>query len=718
MVSDTIGMRSIPGRAWLELKEEIHGYDLQHHKRLLEEHLPNYEIPSFAPRTNRVIRNSNIPPPRKLVLCSGTLIVVPPNLLHQWQEEIRKHVRKGALKVLVMDSETKEKRKIKRLETDEDDMDLRSVLPSATELLTYDIIIFTRRRFEQEIRDGTDVNGRRLTHGAPLACNCSYIGSSRVRDCRCTNEKDIYSSSLMKLHWLRIIVDEGHTFSAGDTNAVLVTKQLQAERRWAVSGTPAKDLVGVEVVHTDPRSDRQLAVEARKEFDSNEDRQGAVKALGLLASHFLKVQPWYDGADWDDYIYRHEKRRYRTYSAFSASFRRTLEGLVVKTRPEDVERDIKLPLMKHKPVYLKPCWFDKMTANLFVQVLRANMITSERTGVDYLFQPKSIKERHALMQNLRQSNFTWTGFTPEHVTNTLEATRTYLEKEDKNCSPEDAALLLESSQIVEGLLDSPEWIALGKSHEVGIAVESWPQDSEETFALAYPNKPTMVGITPLIEAQAHVDCQLAFGNPTEGLQSVGVNAYERIYGAVDKNGAYHLVSAITGDASSASNGELAASHRISLNTPLKGNLQDALKLGESLRSDSPLLGTRILGTTSAKLTYLLEQVLEHQATCKIIVFYDNEHAGWYMAQGLEVIYVDYRIYGRALSSDQRSNHVALFAEDPSIRVLLIDVGTGALGLNLNAANRVYIINPINRPDIEAQAIKRGRFSLQYFIPIY
>jgi hypothetical protein len=42
-----------------------------------------------------------------------------------------------------------------------------------------------------------------------------------------------------------------------------------------------------------------------------------------------------------------------------------------------------------------------------------------------------------------------------------------------------------------------------------------------------------------------------------------------------------------------------------------------------------------------------------------------------------------------------------------VRVLLIDVACGALGLNLNAASVVLSVNPINRPNIEAQAIKRA-----------
>jgi hypothetical protein len=100
-------------------------------------------------------------------------------------------------------------------------------------------------------------------------------------------------------------------------------------------------------------------------------------------------------------------------------------------------------------------------------------------------------------------------------------------------------------------------------------------------------------------------------------------------------------------------------------------------------------------------------VVEHQATKKIIIFYDGDNAAFYIAQSLEMLYINHRIYARTLDNTKRSEYVALFNEDPDVRVLLIDVACGALGLNLNAASVVLIVNPINRPSIEAQAIKRA-----------
>jgi hypothetical protein len=767
MAASIIGRYSIPAKVVLERYEKYEDIDLGKLKVALRQNLGYYEVPPDVPRINR---NTKIPPPRQLALCSGTIVVVPRNLLHQWQSEIRKHVVNGSLKVLVVDTVPKRGRQ-KSFNAEDEQMDFRSDLPAPTQLMNYDIILFTRNRFEQEVLQGTGGSGRQPSLNAGLGCECPCIGSTRIRDCCCKGIR--YESPLKKVHWLRIIIDEGHSFSSSVSNAVLVAKQLQIERRWVVSGTPAKNLVGVEVDLStldeevdDPVLLRDLAIEQRKAFSLEDENTKATKALGSLASNFLMVRPWSEssadgGLEWDDYVYRHEHQHHKTHSAFSSCFLRTLEGLVVKTRPGDVERDITLPPMKHRVVHIKPCWFDKMTANLFIQVLRANAITSERSDVDYLFHKNSVKSRHSLLRNLRQSNFTWTGFSLDDVANSLETSNKYLSKEDKRCSLEDANLLLESCHVVSSLVASESWIALSNAHEVGMAIKTWPQESEQIFSLAYPEKPVIVGITQLLEGQLHVDSRIQNKAPSDGLDIVGQIARAKIAAMTEaENGTKETTEKDTGDTemkkagvplscvgsqpltsrrastittktspqkqtpktldqkaqlvvrqddltvSRDGNGVAGTNHTASPARPRKRKLTLAEELAE-LPQDSPLRDTCVIGTTSAKLSYLIGKVVKHQATDKILIFYDGDNAAFYIAQCLEMLYVNHRIYARTLDNTKRSEYVALFNEDPDIRVLLIDVACGALGLNLNAASVVLIVNPINRPGIEAQAIKRA-----------
>jgi hypothetical protein len=237
MAASIIGRRSIPARAWIEQAETDDGADYVHLKYALDRNLPFYEIPPDLPRMNR---NTKIPPPRQLVLCSGTIIVVPRNLLHQWQSEIRKHVLEGGLKVLVVESASGRSGKAQRSQQDTATMTFVNELPAPTELMSFDVVLFTRPRFEQEILDGADEQGRRATAGVTRVCNCPYIGSTRIPNCNCIKSGAIYESPLQKLHWLRIIIDEGHSFSSSVSNAVLVAKQIQAERRWVVSGSKSE----------------------------------------------------------------------------------------------------------------------------------------------------------------------------------------------------------------------------------------------------------------------------------------------------------------------------------------------------------------------------------------------------------------------------------------------------------------------------------------------
>ncbi|CBX93172.1 hypothetical protein IAQ61_008897 [Plenodomus lingam] len=738
MTASTARRFSIPVNAYLD-QSEANGIGISPGLRdALERNLPTYEIPSEPQRRNR----NTVLPPRQLATCSGTIIVVPRNLLHQWQAEIRKHVLEGGLRVLVVDTAPRGRSKSKRPTKYDGDIDLDSELPIPSELLKYDIILFSRNRFEQEIQDGADDRDRRAPDAACQPCSCSYIGTTHIRNCNFLNDHRVYESPLKKLHWLRIIVDEGHNFSSSVTNAVVVAKQIPAERRWVVSGTPARNLVGVEVESSAPDTEidsltslRASVIERRKAFVYDDETSKATKALGSLASHFLTVRPWSDSKDWDEYVYRHEHHQRKTYTSFSSCFVRTLENLVIKTRPEDVEQNIVLPPIRHQVVYLKPCWFDKMTANLFIQVLRANAITSERTDVDFLFHKNSTKARQSLMRNLRQSNFTWTGFSLADVIATVETSEKYLEKENKKCSREDEISMRESCRIVSRLKHSEAWKALSQAHEVGLAIESWPEESEESFALTYPAKPTMIGLAQLLDGQTHVDGNIHAQDPSEGLVTVGQAAKARI-AAPEEPGKTSIklvlhqkavsstregeqppevrrevITNMTAPATrmlgaSTAHSSPAVTSWVSPPRPKKRKLTLANERA-TLAADSPLKETKIMGTTSAKLTYLLDKIVKHQSEEKIIVFYDGDNAAYYIAQGLEVLHINHRIYARTLENTKRSEYVRLFNEDPTVRVLLIDVACGALGLNLNVASVVLIVNPINRPFLEAQAIKRA-----------
>ncbi|KAF2169816.1 hypothetical protein M409DRAFT_64817 [Zasmidium cellare ATCC 36951] len=745
MAVSVINRKSIPWKVEFERERQATGIEFNKCVQMLDQNPGSYEIPRVPIRWNR---NTTLPPPQRVILTTTTIIVVPQNLLKQWRSEIQKHVETGALKVLVME-------------------DRRKDLPPPDELRTFDVILFTRNRFDMESRDGQDSEGRRVSK-APLVCRCPYIGATRRRDCHCLQEDALYDSPLKYLHFRRIIVDEGHFFSNSNTNTVIVANRLvKADHRWSVSGTPARDLLGVEVdtsVISESKESRDALLERRRTFNPIEDRSGAIDSLGSLASTFINVEPFSQGrAIWKDYVFRHEDHRH-TFSGFSTCLRRTLEGMVVKTRPEDVERDIQLPPLHHSVVRLKPSLYDIFTANLFTLVLTANAVTSERTDADYLFHPNSQRSRYQLVGNLRKSTFFWTGFSEDDVLASMSNAKKYLAKEGTGCTQEDRVLMTETLKCTDAILNSRGWKALSKSHELGVFIDEWPEQSAEHWAFDDSKSPVLTGITQLLDAQRFVNERIAQDDPGEGLSGQGIRALaalqdsptaqqEAAQGVGDahsmatntdktkikkptKKGAIKAALAEkqllskSGIPMSSIDGEPRKRNDKSPRLPMKAfrvtkkrkekparkpkkddddleSVQPSAIPDPQLRSNSEYSRARVVGTTSAKMSYLISQVMKYYQDEKILVFYEGDNIAYYIAQILELLDVKHEIYAKTLQNRLKSEYVVDFDLGADTRVLLMDVGQAAFGLNLSSASRIYFVNPVLRPQIESQAIKRA-----------
>lgn len=696
----------LPWKTFFEDYEDSTGYDMSSCKSMMDNQRPHYETP---PRVVRSMRYADkFGQSEQVRLCHGTIVVVPLNLLSQWQNEFRKHVKDGALKMKVL-------------------KDTKEMIPTAEELCQYDIILFSLYRFKLENRTFTDVD---------------------------------YTSPLKQLHWLRIIIDEGHGFSSGATNAAAVAEKLiKAERRWIVTGTPARDLLGVEVdvpAMTSSESEeafqkyKEISLENRRIFDETQERtSGAVKSIGALASKFLKAKPWslawYEegGADWDDYIYKHADFRNRTYTSFSKCLRTTLQDIMIKTRPEDVEEDIRLPPLRHQVVRLDASPSDKMTANLFVLLFTTNAVTSERRDQDYLFHSKSRHHLQRLATNLRQSAFFWAGFNQQDIASSLKTGEKYLNKHGTHCPDSDRRLLIHIMDMVEQILSSSTWKALAQSSEMGMFVEDWPLGAETAWAFEDCVDPPMIGLSQVSESQKFVNNRLTLENPLDDFEAAGRTANQKILeeevalqeGSLkkepDNNG---LSSDKSGIPSSGYGTGSMGTKRLSATgimkvTPKKSKRKDPpdanatetkaterptrkrkLSIGSTaidLDPGTELGRTRLIGTVSSKFSYLIDRISALENDEKILVFYDANYVAYYLSQALDLLDIKHLIYANSLSSQLRSEYTVLFDTDASQRVLIMDLKQAAHGLNLSAASRVFFVNPPWRPDVEAQAIKRA-----------
>ncbi|GAA6027413.1 hypothetical protein JCM8097_007843 [Rhodosporidiobolus ruineniae] len=155
---------------------------------VLQKSPPFYRVfPSPAQLDSREGRKGRFQP-AEVVVAATTLIVVPTDLVRQWNDEIAKHVEPGTLRVLTLRT-AKDKFK------------------SAAEFATYDLVLCSVARFA----DAAEAN----------------------------------DTSLRGVHWKRLVVDEGHTLSSANRMRKLA-EELRCESRWAVSGTPSTNLRGAQ----------------------------------------------------------------------------------------------------------------------------------------------------------------------------------------------------------------------------------------------------------------------------------------------------------------------------------------------------------------------------------------------------------------------------------------------------------------------------------------
>lgn len=133
----------------------------------------------------------------RLYLSRATLIVVPTNLVDHWKTQIQKHVRPGQLRVYFWNDHRK---------------------PSAHSLAwDYDVVITTFNRLSAE------------------------WGPRK-------------KSALMHVHWLRVMLDEGHTLgsSLSLTNKMQMAVSLMASNRWILTGTPTPNTPNSQLSHLQP----------------------------------------------------------------------------------------------------------------------------------------------------------------------------------------------------------------------------------------------------------------------------------------------------------------------------------------------------------------------------------------------------------------------------------------------------------------------------------
>ena len=592
-------------------------------------------------------------------------------------------------------------------------------------------------------------------------CRCSLD-----EDCHCSTEE--HQSPLMEVHFLRIIMDEGHEFSSsGHRNSTYwALQKLYVDRKWIVSGTPANGLLGIEVGAATFETSHSLAddhlltninlLEARRNESALIQERKDLDKLGAIVTGFLQIKPWanskeLDPASWSKYIMPYNDGRRKV-----GSLKTLLDSLVVRHRIEDIEQDIQLPPLHNRVVYLQPSWHDKLSLNLFTLTLSVNAVTSERVDEDYMFHKKNRRVLNKLINNLRQSGFYWTSFSPSDIAKSVEVSQAYLEEQsdsDSVCKEADQLLLEQAIEIGDIALKSPSWRSFADLHEMGIFVESFPETAQSAWSLVHRSGdgPLLIGATQLSKAQSWLNAHLYVSDPAHGLADIGFVTMQKLWHGVQQQAVQTIPDEYLGGeeidarkpqnrSKSGNNGapkltEKQTMSRVKANPsprqtkniqfnvsdgkptdskpPLKPALKSSLKsspkekIMDLFPPDSPLAKSAISGTASAKLSYLLDKVVTLHQKEKILIFYEGDQIAYYIAQAFDLVDVPYLIYTKTLSLALQNAYINTFNTTETFRVLLMNVHQAAHGLHIAAASRVFFVNPIWQPNVEAQAIKRA-----------
>lgn len=567
-------------------------------------------------------RTGTIVQSKKVYLSSCTLIVTPNNLVTQWRNEIKKHT--VGLNVLVI-------------------TDNRTQIPQVTILLTYDIIIFSHTRFEHIQKE----------RQAPITNLCvnTYCPLEYIRFKRC-------------------IIDEGHKLGSNGpgfrSDLMRVIDRLEIAARWVVTGTPSRGLYGVDqdLADTDySRNESNCDAKPMSDAVILQERED-LQRIGNMTAKYLKVRPWANTrdepgdtvADWNVYVMN--KKQHSKGHNRRDCLKGTLNSLIIRHRLADVSQ--MLPQVNERIVVLDGSYQDKLSLNLFSMVIIFNSVQSQRTDMDYFFHPRQRKSLIQLVNNLRQASF-FGGvfFSADSIKKAIQTAEEFLEKKEVLISNEDEKLLKQAIDFGKLAAENRLKDVSNQFHALPIYLEHFPGGNGKGWSLddrGEVDEPVCTDAGLVLALQKYLNP--CIDAPTS-LQLM-IDS-----GRLDSQGKAERSQALTAAAEAAGSSTVQDSQAGTLagNTPLgddhhakpkSGSLANPIPLGSTDDQNSnlagssttvaskieiaePLAKTRIISTASAKLSYLIDQIVKYQDEEQIIVFYDNNNIAYYLAGVLETV---------------------------------------------------------------------------------
>lgn len=135
-------------------------------------------------------------------------------------------------------------------------------------------------------------------------------------------------------------------------------------------------------------------------------------------------------------------------------------------------------------------------------------------------------------------------------------------------------------------------------------------------------------------------------------------------------------------------------------------LQGLMKLRQICDSPAIIKGDEKFPNASVKLDEIGREITENISNHKALVFSQFLGMLALIKEKLKELNVDYEYFDGSTTATDREKAIQRFQNDDNCRVFLISLKAGGVGLNLTAADYVYIVDPWWNPAVEQQAIDR------------
>ncbi|KAF9915808.1 hypothetical protein BX616_005306, partial [Lobosporangium transversale] len=554
--------------------------------------------------------------------------------------------------------------------------------------------------------------------------------------CRCTNERNV--SPLMQVRWKRIIVDEGHSMGIKLSDQVLFAEKLHADRRWICTGTPTFNLANLKAFTYHDQAITTVATTTALSDKGDLDRLLTIMRL------FLHIQPYYGNKTLFTKALVRSLEEHHKLSTGSAPGDWSLESLssvsrlrylmdriMIRNRPEDVSRDVRLPPLYERDVGLDLGYYQVLTFNCQVALIQANAVLTEREDQDYFFHPSNRKHLARVIENLKDACFWYPGDDKyrEQLTEALLNVERALQKHEETIGGKyleaDVQLLKSIREHLKMALTDQSWCTLQRTLEVGYNCWNIPEAIQGSYAII----PAVSDADTSFKESRRTKLNIGWngGSMSRQLQQTGTLESEQVCIMLGKQirdlrlkvqeqeqeqliPASHQPIIINLDAPQPRPGAITDGGKPNRD-PSHENGTNGEETAEELKlvmTKERLSQSTILSSTSSKLNYVVSQILRHQNSEKCIVFCQSQTAMYYIYEYLtlaEVRCLMYHTHG--MSQKERSNNIMTFNTNETISAIIMNTKDAAFGIDLSSASRVYFVSPVWQTATMRQAVKRA-----------